>query len=543
MSDTQKKTNTFKRFFGFGKEASAPEAKQLMDKTPLTGNDTLTWDGGTTISSLLGGGKKQARSRSEIYAKFSEMEADPFVAAALRLHVTAALGGDPSTGQSIYIETLPDFEGDKQAEKLVDELRDVIEPLVNDIDQAVAYNAMAFGDGYSRVYSDKKRGVYHLLADELVRPPLIQPFEQAGRTVGYVSYAGEKPVDRLKVSQIARMKMQRGQAWVPQHQIVEKSYRMALTEDDIDKVPVLPSMVGGSILYTAEEPFDDLRQSLVGLVGQRWVDSMDEQIMTVNMDHMSDDQQKRYLESIKAMMEKSKGMAERAMKEGKPIMERVRHLIPVFGEKQMAALAGGTSQGRQSVVTTEDVMFHAKSMCGSLGVDLSMVGFSDLLSGGFGDGGHFRNSAQMAESSTNTRSSMRDFVNSIIDIHTYSKFGMVFAPNKRPWKVSFFGSNSALENERQNTRLQAMNSLSMLLGSMQQAKDLGMTKGMMKGMLRDEALLDEDAADLYAPIVDIKTEEEGGGFGEDDPVFNDENNDGLAEPAGTGEGQGIGVDE
>jgi len=157
--------------------------------------------------------------------------------------------------------------------------------------------------------------VTDLYTDEMVRPPLVQPFERGSRTVGFAVYTGERNFERLDVSQLARMKMPRTQ-WVPQFGVVEKSLRQAITEDDIDKLPVMPSMAGGSLLYNAEEPYDNLTASLLGLVGQRWMDSIDEQMVAVNLESMTYEQQERFVDSVKTMLQSSKMYAERAVKSG-----------------------------------------------------------------------------------------------------------------------------------------------------------------------------------------------------------------------------------
>ena len=51
--------------------------------------------------------------------------------------------------------------------------------------------------------------------------------------------------------------------------VVEKSLRLAITEDDIDGLPVMPSMAGGSLLFTVHwpasvNPFDSVPQVLIG---------------------------------------------------------------------------------------------------------------------------------------------------------------------------------------------------------------------------------------------------------------------------------------
>jgi hypothetical protein len=84
--------------------------------------------------------------------------------------------------------------------------------------------------------------------DETIRPPMVQPFERGSRTVGFAVYTGERGFERLDVSQMARLKNARVQ-WVPQYGVVEKAVRLAIAEDDIDSLPIMPSMVGGSLLY------------------------------------------------------------------------------------------------------------------------------------------------------------------------------------------------------------------------------------------------------------------------------------------------------
>ncbi|MGZ8220095.1 MAG: hypothetical protein ACXWT0_00455 [Methylobacter sp.] len=467
----------------------------------------------TSVSTLLGTGKKAARNRSLVYQQWSLMESDGICSSALKLLTTTALGGDKTDGNMVFIEKNPDFQGDKRAEKMVDEISGDLTGTFNKVAYPVAYTGAAFGDSYARIYANN-RGVIDLHIDEMIRPPLVQPFERGGRTVGYAIYIGERNFERLDVSQLARMKMPRTQ-WVPQWGVVEKALRIAITEDDIDKLPIMPSMAGGSLLYNAEESYGNLTASLMGLVGQRWMDSIDEQMVSVNMESMTKEQQDRFLSSIVKMLKKSKDIAENAAKEGRPVLERIRHIIPVFNEKQVTQIASpnGGQSGRSSSLTIDDVMLHAKLLSASIGVDLSMIGFSEILSGGLGDGGFFRMSAQAAENSRSIRTAQADFYNDVIDIHTMRRYGVVFPKNNRPWKVNFYGSISALEAEEQRTKADKMNAGLLLVGAIQQFKEAGATKEMMAAFLADEMCLSETQAKLYAAIVDQKSEEEnGGGF-------------------------------
>lgn len=491
----------------------------ISPATEIRESDAFLYGGGTTVTSLLGSGKKQARSRDAIFAKWSYMESDAIISSALKLNATATLGGHETTGDIVFLEKKPEAEKNKQLAKVCDEIAKALQPLFNRVAFPITYTGLAFGDGFARIYSDRS-GVVDLYTDEMVRPPLVQPFEKGNRTVGYALFIGNRNFERLNVGQMARLKMPRTQ-FVPQFGVVDKSLRQSIAEDDINNLPVLPSMAGGSILYNAEDSYDNLTASLLGMVGQRWLDSIDEQIITPNLNQMTQEQQKRFLASLKSMLTASKKRAQDAIDSGRPVLERIRHIIPTFAEKQLTTVspANGGQSGRAGNITIEDVMIHARMTTAALGVDLSMVGFADQLTGGLGEGGFFRTSAQAAEQARTTRSALNDFFWHIIDIHTMNRYGFVFNPHERPLTINFYGSISALEAEKQRTRADSMNSGMMLVQGIQSMKDMGATKEIMRSFLSKTMMLDDDQAELFSTIVEVKDNNEddgennGGGSG------------------------------
>jgi hypothetical protein len=136
-----------------------------------------------------------------------------------------------------------------------------------------------------------------------------------------------------------------------------------------------------------------------------------------------------------------------------------------------------------------------------------MIGFADQMSGGLGEGGFFRTSAQAAERARVIRVAMAEGFNNLIDLHTLSKYGMVFAPKDRPWRVNFYGSISALESEKQRTKMDAMNAGQLMVQAMQSFKDMGATQDMMHVFLSKTMMVDEEIAKIYAEIVNVKAEE------------------------------------
>jgi hypothetical protein len=450
-----------------------------------------------STSILLGSGFREARSRTQIYQKFHFMMGDPLISAALRGHVTSALGGDETTGDVVFIDTKAEADQDPRLKKLVEEIKADLEPIFNRVAHQVAFNASGFGDAYGRIYTQDGVGLVDLYTDEMVYPPLVQPYSRGSRTEGFVVSSGKKFSERLTITQMTRCRMPR-MLYLPQVRAVEKAMKIAIGEDDIDAMPLLPDLVGGSFLEAAEEAYDDLRASLVGLIGQRILNSIDETMVGVNLSGMTLEQRREFMTSIKDMLKASKKYAEDAVKRGTPVTERRYHLIPTFDDKQVTRVEGFQGQSSASAISIEDVLFHAKRLAGALGYDLSMMGFSDMLSGGLGEGGFFRTSIQAAERSRIIRNAVADFFYDAVDLHCLAKYGWVFDRKDRPFNLTFYGAISALEAEKQASRERAMSSSTLMLSALTQLKELGMDEKVNRQFIEKIMDIDEGLAEKLA---------------------------------------------
>lgn len=477
-----------------------------------------------TLTALMGNGVQAARARQQLYQKWQQMTTDPLIAGSMRIHVQAALGGDENNGDMVFVEPTAKARADKSLKKMVDEIAAELAPLLNRIAVPTAYNGVCYGDGYARLYTKRGKGVTDACANEMMLPPLIQPYEVGNETKVCVVAIGQKGREKLTMNQIARLKMPR-MIYSPQPLAIEKAWRTHVLEDDVDKLPLMPSLAGGSFLAEAEAQYDNFVAAMQGLVGQRVLDSIDESILTVQAQGMTKEQRQGLLQSIKQILERSKQVADEAVKTGRPFLGRIRHILPVLGEKQITAVqglnsSGGSGAGRAGNISTEDVLFHAKVLCGALGTDITQLGFADQMSGGLGEGGFFRTSVQSAERSKTIREALVDFYNHIIEIHVAYRYGRYFEPTERPWEIGFFGTIAAMEAERQKTALDSAQTGLVIMQLLDQLKSSGLDLKAMIHFLTTVAKMVETDAEMYAKAIITARATEGsnggGASGDDD---------------------------
>jgi hypothetical protein len=297
-------------------------------------------------------------------------------------------------------------------------------------------------------------------------------------------------------------------------------------------------MVGGSFLDGAELPWSRFNAAWSGLTGQRVQASIKESFVTVQQEGMTKEQSKRLRDRLKTLYEARNTFISEAVAAGQAIYQALIHFIPVHTEKQMVRLeaSGPESGAGAQSFTVEDVMMDARLLAGALGHDLSMLGFSDQLSGGLGDGGFFRVSAQAAERARALRSAMIECFDHILEVHLLKKHGISFDGQKKPWQIQFYSGISALETERQKTKLDAMNSGSIMVQMFTQLRDLGLDEKAIAHFLENEAGADSTDAELYARAIKAaKPPEPPGGFGGGDGDFGG----GAASPFGGGGGGGV----
>lgn len=461
------------------------------------------------------------RSRIQIYTCWEQMQRDPTIAAALSLHVTAALGGHESRGDTVFMTPSDAVKNGKGARAkdlaaMIEREALTLVPMFNKIAYSACRKAVGYGDDYARVYSKQGEGVLDLLCDDTTAAYRIQAYEQGSRTVGFhvlEEHEWQRVITKLTTTQMVRLKMPRITP-VPQHPILPGVQKRMLDADDMADIPLIPGKVGGSFLYDAEEPWRRVILNLTAMDSQQIADSVKQAFLSVNMSAMPPEQRKKYKAGLIGILQKHKDTIKAAMEGGEQVWATQYHVLPVYDDKQVLNPVGDVSQ-RSSQVSPENFMINVRRMTGALGMDMSLLGWADMLAGGLGDGAAFHTSAQVMQRSILIRQAFTQFLNDIAILHFGLKYGIQFDRNNLPWKFDFYSDMSAASTEALTNRQTRMNSLTLTAQALGTIKDIGLKGKAVLMLLEDIGGLDTDKAKLLADALEDaqKAAAEAGGGG------------------------------
>lgn len=450
------------------------------------------------------GDKLKRRERKEIYTSYKVMMQDPTIHACLNLLVTAALGGHETRGEVVFIRPADKIKGDgiraKELRTMVEKEAEHLQALINNIIFVMSRNGIGYGDSFARVYPVRKVGVAHITCDETVDPPLIQAYEQAGRTVGYhvleMNDFEIRKVTKLNIQQMVRMKMQRITP-LPQFRIDHVLHRQLLDEDDINKVPIIPSPVGGSFLQSVEPAWKDWVLSFAALNSQQIADSVNNQFMTADMSGMPEANRKKFKQGLQKTLLELHEKTKKAFQGGDPLWATNWVFLPTWGEKQVINPLNDLTT-RTSPLSLELALTHLKRGVGSLGLDLSLTGWMELISGGLGDGAAFHTSAQVMQNSALIRQAVTEPIIDICIMHFAYKYGKVFKRGDLPFKIEFYSDISAAATESLNNKNTRAGTLATGAGALLALKEVGLSEDSNTMLLTDVMGLDDKQAEMIA---------------------------------------------
>lgn len=443
-------------FSGYNPADISDQSLPLMSggSRMIYGSDGLSADpSGTTATSVTGemdwmAEKKMPSDRFAKYALIQDMVCDPVLSGALDMHISHALSVDSQTGNILEITAkTPEFA------ELAAQLQGDLGLMLNQGLPSWCKLMATFGVHYIRPYAEDKKGVVDIESSYYTMAQQIREYVRGGQCAGFTSEYLKEQVNGGEVRlvepwQLVSLRVPYWQPNLYQEPFNPTGRQYSLYDELHRRTPIETQDYGTSFLEFAYPAWCDLNDAIRSMKGSRYNASRIDRFIALGMDNLDPARAAQYLNLVGTQLRKD---LEAAHRKG-----RQKGLIPSIWNTMVPNLSG--SKGGVTIDTQtispdiqhiEDVMFHLKRMAAGLGIDASLLGWGDLMSGGLGDGGFFRTSVQAAVRANWLRVGVANSVNRLIDIHMAYKYGKVFpAGTARPIEIRFHSLNTAIESEQ-----------------------------------------------------------------------------------------------
>ncbi|MBQ7609085.1 MAG: hypothetical protein IJU76_14140 [Desulfovibrionaceae bacterium] len=390
------------------------------------------------------------QDRAARYAILRQMAKDPTIDSALKMHISNALSAKSDDTDAVYINSV-----DGTDNKIVEELRAVLMPIIDRDLNEWARKAAVYGSCFARVYGEPGQGITNVRCEYHTHPRFIQKFEKGGRLAGYTStYQGAnshgRQVQLLPPWFFVGFEIPEWEDFENLEPVTVTGIPVDLSVDDYAVEGLVESQeYGTSLIATAFGPWLDLLEAIMSLKMSRRNAARLERLVGVSTGKLDPERAARYLDMIAERVTNASDEVQQQSYLSGTVQTVVNHLFPIYGDH--GGVQVDAVQGTPDINGLEDVLFHIKRLGGALGVDPSLLGFGDLLSGGLGDGGFFRMSVLAGTKANMLRKAIASGIERLCEIHVAYKYGKIFTPEERPWAIKFNSISSAIEREEQNT--------------------------------------------------------------------------------------------
>lgn len=395
--------------------------------------------------------RQRPKTRADQYTSYQAMASDPILSTALDIHTAHAFSSHEKTGLIFDL-----VEVDDSSSNLIQELRRDLFPLIQPNLMSWARLAATFGTNYVRPYGEKGKGVFHIEHNFYTLPAHIREYERAGELAGFTSehFQHEKHGHAIRLIEPWMLVAIKIPHWTPDINIEPtptSAEKYSLFDGDImARTPIETQNYGTSFFANSHEPFLDLLEALLSLRASRRNASRIDRMIGVNMENLDPYAAADYMNLVSGQLKADvDDLNKRQQQRG--LLGAVRNsLIPILGTS--GGLSFDTQVGNADIQHIEDVMFHLKRLASTVAIDPSLLGWSDMMAGGLGEGGWFRTAIQATVRADWLRKAVETFLHRIIDIHLAYKYSKTFVGSQRPYRIEFNSLNTAIEIEESENR-------------------------------------------------------------------------------------------
>ncbi|WP_241647081.1 portal protein [Rosenbergiella metrosideri] len=389
------------------------------------------------------------------YSVFEEMAKSPTVNAALSIHITYALAPDKKTGHSFAIT--PKDLNDKDAADRCAELTADLGDMINTLLPSMAMIMSVFGTSYCRPYAQQGKGITGIESSYYTLPYFVREYYQGNQLVGFAGdYITKQDSSERVLSEPWLLVPMKTPFWKPDGgtmPVTSTARPYSLLADEADKEVMETQNYGTSFLESSYEPFLNLTGALKALKAVRFNSAKVDRLIALSTDSLDVANAANYTRTVAQSLKRNNDMLERRATSNLAMPTVMNHLIPVMGNGK-----NGITVDTQSIPADingiEDVMFHLRQLAASLGVDSTMLGWADQMSGGLGEGGWAQTAIQAALRANWIRAAAKQAIERLIDIHLAYKYGKTYIGEDRPFTVTFHSMNTAIQEE-ENRELDA----------------------------------------------------------------------------------------
>ena len=400
------------------------------------------------------------------YVVLHLMAKDPTIDSAIKMHIANALSSRSDSVESVFIKA-KDYKG--KSDKIVDDLRATLMPIILKDVNEWARKAAVYGSCFARVYGKQGTGIQSVRCDFYTHPRFIQKYEKGGRLAGFTTtyqcvnpHAG--PLRLLPPWTFVGFEIPEWWDAETLEPINVGGIPIDLSIEDPSVEGLVESQeYGTSLIATAYGPWLDLLDAICSMNMSRRNAARLERIIGVNTGKLDPERAARYLDAVAERVTNASNDIQTQSYLRGTVQTVVNHILPNFSDK--GGIQIDAVQGTPDINGLEDVLFHIKRLGGAIGIDPSLLGFGDFLSGGLGDGGYFRMSIMAATKADLLRRAIRNGIQRLCEIHVAYKYGKVFLPDDCPWEIGFNSISTAIEREEQEAQEARVNAIGGVLGA------------------------------------------------------------------------------
>ncbi len=466
-------------------------------------------DGMTSAADSISLSAELPGERLQKYNILETMAKSPTISTALNIHIAHALAPSKKTGQAFILS--PKDGSDAEAVSRCEELTADLGAMINDGLPSWAMIMAIFGVSYVRPYAEQGRGITGIESSYYTLPHFVQEFYRGSQLVGF---SGDYILDthslRRVITEPWNLVSMKNPYWTPQHKVIPVSYGTkgySLLSDQADKPLMETQNYGTSFLEYSYEPYLNLCASLAALKSTRNNAAKIDRLIALTTNTLDPVNAANYTRGVSQALKRHSDLVAQRSINANAIPTVLNHLIPVMGDGK-----NGITIDTQSIPADisgiEDVMFHLRQLAASLGIDATMLGWADQMSGGLGEGGWQQTAIQAALRANWIRQASQRTIYRLLDIHLAYKYGKVYTETNRPYDVQFNSMNTAIqeeENRELDARANFVAVISQIMDQIQNNPKLAGSDAFMRYLFTEQLHIDDDT--LNTMIKEFKANE------------------------------------